>query len=796
MPNLKPALRKGPQTTVVETTRPVAAVDRVGTTAGWGLAHGCFAIATGLLLAAVLLAGLFPRFSHGSALASAAFALGAAALSFRATKRDEGGDDRDDVLERRFEQLQDLRWELRDTERCNRDLLDAMDMLIVRRDASGVVTFVNMAVCRQFDIDATQVVGTRWSPLVLDTAPLSALDGCLRTDEPVLGRDQARGALEKVQSVDGERWIAWELSPSNLVQAGDAHYVGRDVTAQLDNAHELRTARDAALEANRAKSRFLAAMSHEIRTPMNGILGMASLLDDTALSPEQATYTRAIDQSARNLLSLIDEILDFSKIEAGKLVLVTQPFSLHDCLQSALELLAPRAHEKQIEIASLIAVDVPTTVIGDPGRVRQILLNLISNAVKFTDEGGVLVRVSATQATDTGAFLFCFAVEDTGIGLSAADMACLFAEFEQADAAVQRRDGGTGLGLAISKRLAGAMGGALRVTSELGRGSTFILTLPMTIPATGPSLAVNVARLPSANAPRVLLAFDRPMEQASLAAVLDGASIVNGACRVEAAFDALTTAAQAGSPWDRLIVDGSCAPEQMGALLAHARQVAPGVAVRGIVMVNVLARLGLAPYRRHGFEAYLVRPVRPQSLLEQIGDRAGPLQSAAMTPVSDGLDRPAARVPGGVVLDDEPVDLSVPSKSVLLAEDNAINALLAVTVLRRSGFDVTAVTTGKAAVDAVVHSLLPGNSRFDLILMDIFMPVMDGVAAARAIKVLYSEGGCPPIVALTANAFAEDRQHYLDMGLDDYLSKPFERGDMAALLARWVDRPAERDAPR
>jgi PAS domain S-box-containing protein len=670
-------------------------------------------------------------------------------------------------LDHRLERLQDAQWELSENESRYLALLDAQADAIVRRDDQGNLTFANKAFLDMFGLPAAAVLGR---PFVVEVCeepgakPLAVADGV-----------RQQRFVQHARTAAGPRWIEWEeqLVPAPGQSGFEVQSVGRDITERRHAEALLAEARDQAEAANRAKSRFLAAMSHEIRTPMNGILGMASLLLETPQTPEQQTYVRAIDHSARTLLALIDEILDFSKIEAGKLELSEAPFALEACVQGAVELLAPRAHEKGLEIAWSVSPELPRFVIGDEARVRQILLNLLSNAVKFTDAGGVSVKAAPADAAGAAIVL---TVEDTGIGLTPAEMRGLFTEFEQAETAIRRRNGGTGLGLAISMQLARAMGGEIRVMSEPGKGSTFtaVLVLRPALPA-----ADDVEPPAPCSGARVLLAFDRPLERKALGEALASAGIVVTETEFAGAADIIAAAAREDAPFDRLVLDGAQGAVAAGDVLARAREVNRRGPVRGIVIVNVLARACLSEFRAAGFDAYLVRPVRPASMMRHLGLTA---TAATGSEASTAPQRPDGHATRGKA-----------PRRVLLAEDNEINALLAKRVLEKCGCDYVAVTNGADAV-AVARRALEGETRFfDLVLMDIFMPQLDGLEAARAIKGLYGDGqvgASPPIVALTANAFADDRQRYLDAGMDDYLAKPFDKASLEAVLMRWFgERP-------
>jgi PAS domain S-box-containing protein len=676
-------------------------------------------------------------------------------------------------LERGIERLKDLQWELSDTEARYRDLLDTQVDIIVRRDTQDRLTFVNRAFCRTFGVEASAVLGTPYALEVLEQvgAPAVSLRESVRRQR----------FEQQLQTVDGPRWFAFE----HLAIAGEdgavreVQMIGRDVTEERRTQAALAEARDQAEAANRAKSRFLAAMSHEIRTPMNGILGMTSLMLETPLTPEQRSYVSAVDHSAKNLLTIIDEILDLSKIEAGKLEMHPAHFHLDECVQSVVELLAPRAREKQLDLAWRVEPELPRTVIGDETRVRQVLLNLIGNAVKFTDHGGIAVRVLrddpmepfAGRSDDRVGLLI--KVTDTGAGIPAERLPVLFSEFEQADDVVRRKRSGTGLGLAISRRLARAMDGDITVESSAGTGSTF--TVRIVLRAEGAGRAVLC--VPVASRPRlVLIVSRRILQREIMQETLLSIGIASEVATPESALAAIDGARRGGLPFDALLADMEEGPEAAGKLVGVARAAA-AVPLRAVLVVDQPGGARLEEYRAAGFESYLVRPVRPASLLSQL-DRTRRVPPPA---------RPAEPSHSG----DGTAEARTHARRILLVEDNDINALLARRMSEKAGCSVHHAPSGPSALHYCEQVLASDDGSIDVVLMDIHMPEMDGIEATRRIKRLYAGQGLapPPIVALTANAFPEDRKRCLDGGLDDYLAKPFDRSELEALLDRWC--PAE-----
>ncbi|MEZ5875509.1 MAG: ATP-binding protein [Hyphomicrobiales bacterium] len=697
--------------------------------------------------------------------------LGVALLAIVANRKSDEGNARlaevTDRLDASLESLKDLQWEVRERETRYRDLLDHQGDVIVRRDANDRLSFVNDAFCRTFGMEREAALGQVFHLPVLSDGEDSTAHA---KDD-----DARQSRVVELSTASGPRWFVWEdfIVAHPEGGASEIQSVGRDITEQRAAELALAEARDQAMTASHAKSRFLASMSHEIRTPMNGILGMTGLLLDTELSPEQRTYARAISTSATTLLSLIDEVLDFSKIEAGKIELRVAPFDIADAAQGVVELLATRGRDKGLEIGWYAAPDLPKTVIGDEMRIRQILMNLMGNAIKFTDHGGVALTLGlAPDEAKKDGVMLRFAVRDTGPGVPSSELERIFSEFEQADQGPTRRHGGTGLGLAISKRLIDEMDGRITVTSVPGAGATFTVDLPFDTP---PQVSTVGAAWPRPiSGERVLIMLEGPIEAALVGDLLVamGASVAR--VKAKDAGRVMSSATAKGTPFTALLTDKAN-------VVAGANRLLPllcastGSTPRTVVIIDPNERSDIPDFRAEGFNGYLVRPVRPLSALTQL--------------FSHGTEAPARGVTGAMPETSSGAVPPANGLSVLLAEDNDINALLASTVLEKSGARVVRARDGAEAIAKASRERSDGHG-FDLVLMDIHMPDMDGVEAARGIRALYPDdarpgAGRPPIFALTANAFAEDRAAYLAAGLDDYLAKPFDKQDLATLLERW-----------
>lgn len=635
------------------------------------------------------------------------------------------------TLGREHEALADRNWQLKEAEERARTLLESQGDMIVRRDAEGFITFANDAYCALVEKARETLIGSDFTPHVVEQGEIG------------LQTDGARVHDQKLIGAIGARWIAWRDTTVTLPDGTtETQSVGRDVTDRTETEHALAQARDHADTANRAKSRFLAMVSHEIRTPLNGILGMTSLLLDTKLTPEQTTYTRAVKTSGEALLSLTDEILDFSKIEAGRLDLESRPFALASLVEETTELLAPRAQAKNIEIAAYVDERLPSQVVGDAARLRQVLLNLAGNAIKFTSEGGVAIMAEPGIWPDEITFI----VRDTGIGIAPDAQERIFQEFEQAAA---RNYGGTGLGLSISKRIVARMGGRITLQSAPNAGSTFEVSI--NLPAAGAT--ERTFETPDLVGHAMMIAAPGPIE-ASLVARRLGRW---GASSCVVADTDIAAALLPERIWHTILIDYALGDDAVRRLAVAAK----GHAARCILLVTPQDRGHIADIRNAA--GYLVKPLRAASLAKMLAE----------TP-------PA---PEEIVDDALTLAPVLPGLSVLVAEDNEINALLARAMLVKLGHRPVIAHDGNAAVESFLAAQSAG-APYDLVLMDVQMPGLDGIEATRRIRAaeMAKRFARTPVLALTATALDREREACREAGMDGFLTKPLDRDRLAEAL--------------
>jgi two-component system sensor histidine kinase/response regulator len=587
----------------------------------------------------------------------------------------------------------------------------------------------------------------------------------IRTGEAVVSQ------AERMKDLEGnDVWILTTKVPFRDPDGKVAGIIGigRNVTAQKQAEAEIVKSRSQAEAANRAKSEFLANMSHEIRTPLNGVIGMTELALDTELTEEQREYLETVKLSAGTLLNVINDILDFSKIEAGKIEMEMADFDLRECVETTVKTLAQLAQQKGLELICDIGDEVPSIVRGDSTRLGQMILNLVGNAIKFTYEGQITVKVEAEQEQEKSSVLH-FIVSDTGIGIPKDKQKLIFESFTQADASTTREFGGTGLGLTITSRLAAMMGGKIWVESEPGKGSDFHFTAVMP-PGSSPIVRAETnPHLGLLSGTRVLIVDDNQTNRLILERMLTRWEMrPDSAESGQAALEKAVSAIEAGDPY-RLILTDKQMPVMDGfSLVERIRGRAELSAVNVIMMSSGAHRGDLARAQELGFSAYLTKPVRRNELRDAIARalerRHKQFGSRAPLPAEDRRGAP-----------------KLSALDVLVAEDNAVNQRLATRLLEKRGHQVTVVSNGQQAID------LLEQTSFDLVLMDVQMPVLDGLEATRIIRRREQDSGKhQQIVALTAHAIKGDRERCEEAGMDGYLSKPIRPEELDAILQQQI----------
>lgn len=643
-------------------------------------------------------------------------------------------------------------------------LLEISPTAIVTVGLDDRVTSWNPAAEKLFGYTREEAIGRDVDELIAASADLGAearevnRRGSQHEYRLITRRTRKDGSLVDVQLL-----VAPVLVEGKLVgRYGIYHDVG-----------ELQRARQAAEEATEAKSTFLATMSHEIRTPMNAVIGMTGLLLDTELTPEQRGFAEVIRTSGDALLGIINDILDLSKIEAGRLELERRPFVLRDCIEAALDLVAASAAAKALDLACLLDPKAPVTLVGDATRLGQILANLLTNAVKFTDEGEVVLSVESKRVVEgdgLGAEIYelHFDVRDTGIGIPKERIDRLFQSFGQVDASTTRRYGGTGLGLVISKRLSEMMGGTMWVESEAGQGSVFHFTVKAEA-AAGPELVALPREHAQLVGKRVLVVDDNAANREVVKRQASSWGIVP---RDTGSPTEALEWIRRGDPFDAAILDMQM-PEMDGLALAREIRRFRAARVLPLVMLTSLGRRKEDVEAGVDFAAHLTKPIKASQLYEALMSAFGEISEEAR-PVGAGVARGSEATSRGPL-------------QVLLADDNAVNQQLALALLKKMGYRADVATNGAEVLEALARR------PYDVVLMDVEMPVMDGLEASRRINQEWPAGQRPRIIAMTANAMQGDREACLAAGMDDYLSKPIRREELAAALAHSEARAVSAD---
>ncbi|MFN0044098.1 MAG: response regulator [Alphaproteobacteria bacterium] len=653
---------------------------------------------------------------------------------------------------------------------------------VIITDLQGRITNWNPAAEAVFGYPASETLGR--TPDILRRAD-SDSGHTARILDAVRRDGRWSGEIDFVRKDSSEGICQTVVAP---LRTEDGHliaaiWVNQDITEQKQSEEALRAAKEQAESANVTKSRFLATMSHEIRTPMNGVLGMLDLVLDTPLDEEQNSYVNTARKSGEALMVILDDVLDFSKMEAGKLSLESVNLDLREVVEDVLGLLSIQAQSKGIEISAIIEPDVPTLLRGDPGRIRQILLNLVGNAVKFTQQGGVGVTV-ATEKVGAGHARLRVEIMDTGVGIPFERQKDMFNEFTQADPSTTRRFGGTGLGLAISKKLVELMDGNIGVNSIPGRGSTFwfVINLELQMGAPVPADEWD-ARI---GARRILVVDNNPISGRIMERRLAARGQFTKLARTGAeAIALMTAAATEESGFEAALIDKEL-PDMAGEQLAERIRNIPRLGAPKLALLcQATDRVTTERASAVGFDGHLVKPVRQRALSETIASMFG-FTVAGTTRASAGESdaRKAALTPHAV---------GRPRAKLLLAEDSKINQVVAIAMLGKSGYLIDAVDNGREALEAV------SSRPYDLVLMDVSMPEMDGLDATRAIRALSGDVRRIPIIAMTAHAMESDREICLAAGMNDYVTKPVDRVKLLNAVARWLgtdNKPTARATPQ
>lgn len=631
-------------------------------------------------------------------------------------------------LELQLDILQNRTWELRESEERHRSLIEAFGDIIMHRSADGMVTYVNEAFVSTFGDENHRFLNKPFKPDLLEEVKRSESN-----DSEIMWD-------VKIKTKKGERWFAWlDLSLRDDITGETAvRTMIRDITRQKNIELELRKTSQTSQAASHAKSRFLANVSHEMRTPLNGILGMSGLLADTPLTPEQQAYVDAVHDSGTALLTLIEDILDMTVVEAGRLELKTTSTKPRRLVEDVCELLSSRAHEKNISISSYVSASVPELIEVDSGRLRQVLINLVGNALKFTEKGGVHLKLE-TETSNNRKTRLKFEVSDTGPGISLDDQHKIFEEFAQADNESTRKHGGAGLGLSISKRIIEEMGGKIDLVSEIDKGSTFKFTIDVNVT----QIAQNSQVLSGKD---ILILGTDYYENLSLQSYLKDHGATN------------STLETLPASFDTVLIDQTLdinSPEVLSLL-----ELCKKAHKRAIILLEAKSRSQLDAYMAAGFDGYLIKPVRKHSLINLIAgnESTGPDSRE----ISDSKNWSSTLV------------ATTQPRRILIAEDNEINAKLARAILEKAGHSITRAENGSEAVSLWQEH--KGDDAFDLIFMDLQMPVMDGLDALQEIRTIEKDNQYKqlPIFILTADEKVDTRDKALKFGATGFLTKPLE----------------------